>query len=181
MKKITIAIFSESRAGILHKVATAFSRRKINILSLSASESQVEGVYRYTLLVEDDEEKIKKMVLQLEKQVEVVKAFYHFEEELVTQELALFKIPTIAINNGHAEKIVRQHHARILCIEDDYAVIQLTGYKEEIDALYNELRPMPILEYASSGRVAISKPETDIKSFFNQEVPEELIPYRVSI
>ena len=180
MKKLTISIFSESRAGILHKICTAFSRRKINILSLTASESEVDGVFRYTLLVEDEEEKINKMVLQLEKQVEVVKAFYHFEEELVSQELALFKIPTSAMTNGNAEKIVREHNARFLRIEQDYAVIEKTGYNKEIKALFEELKPLTILEFASSGRVAISKPETEIKSYFNQEVPETM-PYRVSI
>jgi acetolactate synthase-1/3 small subunit len=181
MKKLTISIFSESRAGILHKVSTAFSRRKINILSLTVSESEVDGIFRYTLLVEDYEDKIQKMVLQLDKQVEVVKAFYHFEEEIVSQELALFKIPTSAMTNGNAEKIVREHNARFIRIEQDYAVVEKTGYREEIKALFNELSPLPILEYASSGRFSISKPQTDIKSFFNKEVPEELISYRVGL
>ena len=181
MKRLTISIFSESRAGILNKVSSAFSRRKINILSLTASECEVEGIFRYTLLVEDDEDKIRKLVLQLEKQVEVVKAFYHYEEELVSQELALFKIPTSAMTNGNAEKIVRQHNARFLRIEQEYAVVEKTGYRSEIQALFEELSPMPILEYASSGRVSISKPETNIKSYFNQEVPEEMITRRVSI
>ncbi len=181
MKKLTLSIFSESRAGILHKISTAFSRRKINILSLTVSESEVEGVFRYTLLVEDDEEKIRNMVLQLEKQVEVVKACYHYEEEVVFQELALFKIPTSAMTNGNAEKIVREHNARFLRIEKDFAVVEKTGYKKEIQALFNELSPLPLLEFASSGRVAISTPQTDIKSFFNKDVLDEKISYRVGI
>ena len=181
MKKITISIFSESRAGILHKIATAFSRRKINILSLTASESEVDGIFRYTLLVNEEEDRVRKMVLQLEKQVEVVKALYHFEEEIVCQELGLFKIPTSAMKTGEAEKIVRIHNARFISIEKEFAVVEKTGYREEIEALFQDLSPLPILEYASSGRVAISKPETDIKSYFNKEVPEEKISYRVSI
>ncbi len=181
MSRLTISIFSESRAGILNKVSSAFSRRKINILSLTASECEVEGIFRYTLLVEDDESKIRKMVLQLEKQVEVVKAFYHFEEELVSQELALFKIPTSSMTNGNAEKIIREHNARFLTIEQDYAVVEKTGFRAEIQALFDELAPLGILEYASSGRVSISKPETNIQSYFNQEVLGEKISRRISI
>lgn len=172
---LTISIFSESRAGILHKVSSAFSRRKINITSLTASESEVDGIFRYTIGVEEEEEKIKKLVLQLEKQVEVVKAFYHREVELVSQEIALFKIPTSSMTEGGAEKIVREHNARILTIEPEYAVIEKTGYRSEIQALFDELRPLPILEYASSGKVSISKPETDIRSYFNKSVPQNAV------
>ena len=127
-KNLTISIFSESRAGILHKISTAFSRRKINILSLTASECEVEGIFRYTIGVEETVAKIHKLVLQIEKQVEVIKAFYHEENELVSQEIALFKIPISAIAAGAAERIIREHNARLLTIESDYAVIEKTGY-----------------------------------------------------
>ncbi len=174
-KSLTISVFSESRAGILHKITTAFSRRKINIISLTVSECEVEGVFRYTIEVEEQEDSIRKLVLQLEKQVEVIKAFYHYENELVSQEIALFKIPISAIAAGKAEKILREHNARVLTLEADYAVIEKTGYRREIMALYQELESMPILEYASSGKVAISKPETDIRSYFNKSVPQHAV------
>lgn len=174
-EQLTISIFSESRAGILHKISSAFSRRKINITSLTASESEVEGIFRYTIEVIDDASKIQKLVLQLEKQVEVVKAFFHYEEELVSQEIALFKIPTDSLTEGGAEKIVREHNARFLTIESDYAVVEKTGYRAEIQALFDDLKSLPILEYASSGKVSISKPETNIKSFFNQDVPQSAV------
>lgn len=174
-KNLTISIFSESRAGILHKISTAFSRRKINIVSLTASESEVNGVFRYTIGVYESLEKIHKLVLQIEKQVEVVKAFHHEEEELVSQEIALFKIPVSAISNGKAEGILREHNARILTLESDYAVIEKTGYRREIKALFDELKPMPILEYASSGKVSISKPNTDIRSYFNKSVSQDAV------
>ena len=174
-KELTISIFTESRAGILHKVIIAFSRRKINISSITASESEVKGIFRYTIGVLETEETIRKLVLQLEKQVEVVKAFYHFAEELVCQEIALFKIPTESMTSGNAEKIVREHNARFLTIEKNYIVVEKTGTRDEIQSLFNELEPLPILEYASSGKVAISKPETDIKSYFNKSVPESAV------
>lgn len=174
-QNLTISVFSESRAGILHKISTAFSRRKINITSLTASESEVEGIFRYTIGVEESEEKIKKLVLQLEKQVEVVKAFYHFDEELVSQEIALFKIPTRTMTEGGAERIVREHNGRFLRIEQEYAVVEKTGFRHEIQALFDELEPLPILEYASSGKVSISKPETNIKSYFNKNVPHSAV------
>lgn len=174
-KNLTISIFSESRAGILHKISTAFSRRKINITSLTASESEVDGIFRYTIGVVEDLIKIQKLVLQIEKQVEVVKAFFHEDDEIVSQEIALFKIPTSSMVSGAAEKIVREHNARFLTIEQDYIVVEKTGFRAEIQALFDELEPLPILEYASSGRVAISKPETNIRSYFNKSVPQTAV------
>ena len=102
---------------------------------------------------------VRKVVSQIEKQIEVVKAFYHADSEVVYQEIALYKLPTKMIaSGGDAERIVRAHHARILTIESEFTILEKTGYPEEIKDLFNELKPFGLLEFVRSGRVAISKP-----------------------
>ena len=112
---------------------------------------------------------MKKVTLQLDKQVEVIKAVYHLDEEIIYQEIALFKVPTdILMQGGEAEHIVRAHHARVLSVEPEFTVIEKTGHKEETQHLFDELEPFGILEFVRSGRVAITKPMRTLTSIVNE-------------
>lgn len=154
-----ISVFTENSVGMLNRITIIFTRRHINIESITASESEIDGIHRYTIVVKEPKEVVRKVVSQIEKQIEVVKAFYHADDEVVYQEIALYKLPTKMIaNGGDAERIVRAHHARILTIESEFTILEKTGYPEEIKDLFNELKPFGLLEFVRSGRVAISKP-----------------------
>jgi len=154
-----ISVFTENSVGMLNRITIVFTRRHINIESITASESEIEGIHRYTIVVNEPEEVVRKVVSQIEKQIEVVKAFYHADSEVVYQEIALYKIPTnVLASGGGAERIVRSHNVRVLTIESDFTILERTGYPEEIKSLFEELKPFGLLEFVRSGRVAISKP-----------------------
>lgn len=157
-EQFTISIFTENKVGLLHRVTIIFTRRHINIESITASESEVKGIYRYTIVVFETRESVEKLVKQIEKQVDVFRAFYHTTDEIIHQEIALYKIATSSVQNGVGlEKIIRDHHARILSLEQDYIVIEKTGHKEDTKELFDALRPFNVLEFVRSGRVAMMK------------------------
>jgi acetolactate synthase-1/3 small subunit len=168
-ERYTISVFTEDIVGMLNRVTIIFTRRKINIESIAASESEIPNIHRYTLVISEAEDMVKKVVLQLEKQVEVVKAVYHKDSEVVYQEIALYKVPTeVLLSGGEAEKIVRAHHARVLSVEPAFTVIEKTGHKEETQALFDQLEPYGMLEFVRSGRVAITKPMKTLKSIVEE-------------
>ena len=168
-KRYTISVFTEDMVGLLNRVTIVFTRRKINIESIAASDSEVQNIHRYTIVINETEDLVKKVTLQLDKQVEVIKAVYHLDEEIIYQEIALFKVPTnILIQGGEAEHIVRSHHARVLSVESEFTVIEKTGHKEETQHLFDELAPYGILEFVRSGRVAITKPMRTLTSIVNE-------------
>ena len=168
-RRYTISVFTEDIVGLLNRVTIVFTRRKINIESIAASDSEVKGIHRYTIVVAESEDTVKKVTLQLEKQVEVIKAVYHLDEEIIHQEIALFKVPTsIILQGGEAEHIVRSHHARVLSVESQFTVIEKTGHKHETQKLFEELEPFRILEFVRSGRVAITKPMRTLTSIVNE-------------
>lgn len=168
-KTYNISIFTENTIGILNRITIIFTRRHINIESITASESEVKGVYRYTIVAKMSEDQVKKVVGQIEKLVEVLKAFYHSDDEVVFQEIALYKMPTQVLASGmDAEKIVRNHHARILSVETEFSIIEKTGHEEELQQLFNELKPFGILEFVKSGRVAISKPMKTLETYLEE-------------
>src|SRR5574344_1566609 len=93
-QEFNIIAYSENNIGLLNRITIVFTRRKVNIESLTVSESALKGISKFTITVETTEEQVQKIVQQIEKQVEVLKAFYHTNEELISQEVALYKVST---------------------------------------------------------------------------------------
>ncbi|NND09502.1 MAG: acetolactate synthase small subunit [Saprospiraceae bacterium] len=165
-QEYTITVFTENLTGLLQRVVTVFTRRHINIDSLTTSSSSDESIYRFTIVVQVEESQIHKLVAAIEKQVDVIKAFFYETHEIVHQELALYKIPTaVFMGDDETEELVRSHNARILSIEPDYIVVEKTGYKEETEALLKDLKKKGIYEFVRSGRVAIPKPMEPLNKY----------------
>jgi acetolactate synthase-1/3 small subunit len=164
MKRHTIFVITENFIGILNRITIIFTRRGINIDALTASESRLEGIHRITIEVNATEETVVQLVNQIEKIIDVIKAFYHEDESVVYQEIALYKIPVSRLDGG-LEKIIRQHNAKIIAAEPDFVVLELTGHKEQTQDLLEILKTYGLLEFARSGRVAIAKRMLTIDSF----------------
>ena len=131
-QEFTITVYTENQVGLLHRITTIFTKRKINLESLTTSESEIIGIHRFTIAVTETEEQVIKVVKQIEKQVEVLKADFYKKKEVVQQELALYKIATETLTNGiEIERIVREHNARFLTIEREFVVIEKAGYKRD--------------------------------------------------
>ena len=124
-KKYTLSVFTENHIGLLNRVTVIFTRRHINIESITASESEIKGVYRYTIVVICEHKQINNLVKQLEKLVDVLKAFFYEDTNTVYQEIALYKVGTKSFQKaGKMESIVRKHNARILTVEEKFSVIE---------------------------------------------------------
>ena len=63
-KEFIITVFSENKVGLLSQITTVFTHRNVNIESLTVSESAIEGVHKYTIMVRNDEEKVANLVNQ---------------------------------------------------------------------------------------------------------------------
>lgn len=169
IKEFTISVFTENRTGLISRVVSIFTRRHINIDSLTTSQSSMEGIHRFTIVIHTTEEQVIKLIGQLDKQIEVLKSFYHHPHEIVFQEIALYKVPTEAFSGGDLlEKIIRSHNARILRIEPEYTVIEKSGHESETDALFKDLKIHGIYEFVRSGRVAIAKPMEKLNEYLKK-------------
>jgi acetolactate synthase-1/3 small subunit len=162
-QEFTLTIFSENHVGLLNQVTTAFTRRSINIESLNTSESALEGIHKFTIVVYSTREQIEKLVGQLEKKLDVLKVFVFTTDEIIHQEIALYKVPTKAILSGNEiEQLVRQYGARIMEVTPEYTVIEKTGHKAETQELFVKLDKYGVLQFVRSGRVAITKLRTEL-------------------
>nr|WP_290638964.1 acetolactate synthase small subunit [Labilibaculum sp.] len=168
MKEYTITVFSENDIGLLNEVTIVFSRRKINIESLTVSESEVKGVSRYTIVAFIDDARVENTVRQIEKIIGVFKAFYFEADQIVHQEVALFKIANSPSLNGNLEALMRRQNAKILTVNPDFLVIEKVGYKAENQELFNELEEFGVLQFARSGRVAVSCQQKEFTSYLKE-------------
>ena len=132
-----ITVFSENKVGLLSQTTTVFTCRNVNIESLTTSESALAGIHKFTIVVRTDPEKIEKLARQVEKRIDVLKVFVFTSDEVVQQEIALYKVT----RSRNVEQLVRRHNVRILEIDDDYIVVEKTGYKSEKRELFELLQP----------------------------------------
>ncbi len=169
-QEYNITVFSENHIGLLSRITLIFTRRKINIESLTVSESAISGVFKFTIVVCATEDMVRKIVNQIEKVIDVLKAFYFTNEEMIYQEIALYKVPTESLyDSDQVEKIVRNSGARILEITRDYTIIEKTGHKEETQALFTELNQFRVMQFIRSGRVALTRDPIERLSEFLRE------------
>jgi acetolactate synthase-1/3 small subunit len=157
-QEYTISAFSENSIGLLNRITIIFTRRQVNIESLTVSQSSIPGIHKFTIVIYATQEKVEKVTKQIEKLVEVLKAFYHTNDEIIQQEIALYKVPTEALmNSQEIENLVRNSGARILEITPDYTVIEKTGYKSETQDLFQKLDKYGVSQFTRSGTVAVTK------------------------
>ncbi|MFC4722408.1 acetolactate synthase small subunit [Geojedonia litorea] len=168
----TVSIYTENNIGLLNRISAIFQRRHINIESLNTSASEIEGVSRFTIVVSMTEEQIKKIIGQIDKQIEVIKAYYHRDEDTIYQESCLFKIKSdLLFEERQIQNIIKESNARIVTVNKEFFVIEKSGRREEIELLYRELSVFGIMQFTRSGRIAVTKDEMKISKMlqaFNQ-------------
>jgi len=171
IQQYTISIYTENNIGLLNRISAIFQRRHINIESMNISVSEIEAVSRFTILVNMTEVNVKKIIGQIEKQIEVIKAFYHTDEETIYLESCMFKIKSdLLFEERQIQNIIKESDARIVTVNREFFVLEKSGRRHEIEMLHRELSVFGIMQFVRSGRIAVTKDEmkiTEILAAFN--------------
>ena len=160
----TITIFSENAVGVLNQITTIFMRRQLNIETLSVSPSALEGIHKFTITsYAESEEIMKKLVRQIDKRVDILKAYFNVDDELIHQELALYKLSTEKVlEHASVEYLIRKYNIRVLEISTDCVVFLKAGHYKETQGLFHELaETIGVLQFIRSGRIAITKSKVE--------------------
>jgi acetolactate synthase-1/3 small subunit len=166
----TVSVFSENCVGLLNQVSIIFTRRCLNIEDVSASGCSIPNVHKLTITTRSNRATMEKVVKQIEKRIDVIRAFLYTDDDIVYQEIALYKIPTQNLmHEQQLESIIRRYGARVLDITPEYTVIEKAGHSWETEALFNELRRYDIKQYMRSGRVCVTKSTVEHVDLFLQE------------
>ncbi|MQP25529.1 acetolactate synthase small subunit [Flavobacterium sp. LMO8] len=168
----TLTVYTENQVGLLNKIAIIFSRRKISLTSFNSSPSEINNIYRFTIVVHETADVVKNLARQIEKIVDVFKVFNNTNEEIIWQQMALYKVPTdVIMRDVKVERLLRKFGAKAVVIRNDYTVFEATGQDEEINNLLSELDKYGLIEFVKSSRIAIIKSSEGIhKKVLNMEL-----------
>ena len=159
----TITVFSENTVGLLNQITIIFSRRGLNIETLSVSPSALKGIHKFTITVFATLDTIEKVVKQIDKRVDILKAYFNTDDDLVHTEIALYKVSTEKLlQQGSIEELIRKYHIRVLEMNENFVVFQKAGHYAETQQLFEELsETVGVLQFIRSGRVAITKSKVE--------------------
>jgi acetolactate synthase-1/3 small subunit len=161
----TVSVYTEINIGLLNRISAIFLKRHINIDSLTTSQSEIKDIFRFVIVVNASEFMIKRLVKQIEKQIEVIASFYHTDDQTIFLETALYKVKSKSLfDEKHIQKIIKNSQANIVTVSPNYFVIEKTGWREDTEKLYKELEPYGLLQFVRSGRISVSKEPMNISN-----------------
>ncbi|WNH08224.1 acetolactate synthase small subunit [Thalassobellus suaedae] len=173
IKTFTISIYTENNIGLLNRISAIFQRRHINIESLTTSQSEIDGVNRFVIVVNISESQAKKIVGQFQKQIEVIRAFYHTDEETIYTESCMFKIKSsLLFEEPQIQNIIKESNTRIVTVNKEFFVLEKSGRRNEIESLRRDLNVFGIMQFVRAGRIAVTKDEmkvTEMLLAFNNQ------------
>ncbi len=155
--KHTISIWVENKFGVLARVAGLFSGRGFNIDSLAVGVTQDPTVSRMTVVARGDEAVLAQITKQLKKLIDVIRVHDFSSIEAVERELVLVKVHSSAQTRSEIMQIADIFRARIVDVNHDDLVVEITGTEDKVVALLELLKPFGIKEMVRTGKIAIAR------------------------
>ena len=155
--KHVLSILVENKPGVLTRVAGLFARRGFNIQSLAVGESEDPRLSRITIAIDGEEHPIDQVMKQLHKLINVVKVRDLDPQSMVACELMLLKVNAEGTKRSEVLQVAEIFKTKIVDVEKRSLVLQATGETDKLEALYELLKPIGILEVVRTGTIAIGR------------------------
>ena len=155
--KHTLSVLVENKPGVLTRVAGLFARRGFNIDSLAVAETENPAVSRMTITVDEQDSPGEQVTKQLHKLINVLKITDLDPTGSVERELLLVKVRADAVSRPAIMQIVEIFRAKIIDVNAEVVIIEMSGTREKVGALMELLAPYGVVELMRTGRIAMSR------------------------
>ena len=155
--RYTVGVLVDNEPGVLSRVSGLFFRRGFNIDSLAVGTTQDPEVSRITIVVKGDEQKVEQLVQQLYKLICVQKVQVMKQRNSVERQLLLVKVKADVSAREGLMRLVDIFKAKVLDVNKNSMVLQITGDNDKVDALMKLLEDYGILELVRTGVVALER------------------------
>ena len=162
MRKQVYSLLVDNTPGVLSRIAGLFSRRGFSIDSITAGVTADPRFTRITVVASGDERILSQIEKQVRKLEDVLEIKLLNDEEAVYRELILVKIKADATLRPGIIAIADVFRAKIIDVEKESLIIELTGAQSKLDAFLNLLDGYEILELARTGITGLSRGNKDI-------------------
>lgn len=167
----TILIFTENCTGALSLVSNVFTRRQVNIESITACYSTIPGLHKYTITCYCTESMVQQLVLQMERKVDVLKANYYVDEEIYSREMTLQKLSSPKLwEDQEISRIIDRYHGRIVEVNPIYTIVEKMGFTDEIEEYYQALKSRDcVLQFVRTGRTSVTRSDVEVVEEYLKE------------
>ena len=155
--KHTLSVLVEDESGVLTRIAGLFARRGYNIESLAVGPAEQVGVSRITMVVPAEDKTIDQLTKQLYKLVNILRVQNISNIPSVERELMLLKVNTQLNTRSEILEIVQIFRARVVDLDENSLIIEVTGDPGKIMAIQQILTPFGITEIARTGKISLTR------------------------
>ena len=160
--KQTLILFMQDEPGVLNRISSLVRRRNFNIDSIVAGRTEIDGITRMTLVVnEPNEAKRINVFNNLKRLIDVYDVVDATEENCHIREHALVKISLKSDNINEIEKLVLKGNCRVLDEDPECMILELSGNESTVEENINILSKFKILELLRSGKMAMISGDQD--------------------
>ncbi len=154
--KHTIQALVENKFGVLARIASLFSARGYNILSLAVGETEDESVSCMTIVVNAEDERILEQIKkQLNKLIDVITVIDFTRRDYIDRELILVKLKKDSKQSF--SKIEKEKYIRVVENKKEYKIIEICADKDQIEDIFKILKKFKIKELVRTGKIAMGK------------------------
>jgi len=167
----TLSVLVENTSGVLARVSGLFARRGFNIDSLAVGETEDPNISRMTIVVSVEGKPLEQITKQLHKLINVLRIAELPYDESVERELALIKVGVGAGKRAEVLEIVEIFRAKVIDVDPEALVVEVTGTPEKVRALEELLEPFGIVELARTGRIALARGARGLRAPAVRRIP----------
>ena len=165
MRSQVFSLLVDNNPGVLSRIAGLFSRRGYSIDSITAGATTDTRFTRITVVASGDELILSQIEKQVRKLEDVVDIKVLKDGESVYRELIMVKLRANASQRGEIISVADIFRAKIVDVEEDSLIIELTGTQSKLEAFLNLLRGYEILELARTCITGLSRGSKDVANF----------------
>ena len=165
MRKQAYSILVYNNPGLLSRMAGLFSRRGYNIESITAGKTADPRFTRITIVASGDEQILSQIEKQVRKMEDVIEIKPLNDSNSVCRELVMIKVRANASERAELISLADIFRAKIVDVEKDCLMIELTGTESKLKAFMELLDGYEILELARTGITGLKRGSDDVIMF----------------
>ena len=162
MRRQVYSLLVDNNPGVLSRIAGLFSRRGYSIDSITAGMTADSRFTRITVVSSGDELILSQLEKQVRKLEDVREIKLLKDDEAVYRELIMVKVRADAKQRPEVLSIADIFRAKIVDVEPESMMIELTGDQSKLEAFLNLLDGYEILELARTGITGLSRGIKDV-------------------
>lgn len=163
MQRFTIAVLVKNEFGVLNCVTSVFERYRLNINSLTASETETKEYSRITVTYEGEDDLNQHIIAQLCELPDVCSVKELKNEGSISSELMLIRVKNTPDTREDIRTAADAFKAETIDYASDSVVMRLSGESKRLDAFQKLMNEFTVLEICRTGIVSIERSSVVLK------------------